>query len=591
MRPNGPLLKSLSSCRPLRCYSASWRSWNAERARFWMRHGIGPDAVRGRWPQLRRRQGCPPPENRRQPFSLALDGAIQAIWRGLAGCSQPQALATEHLLLGIITAGEEAAGWLHGQGLCIAELEAEIDRVYGGQARGKSQIADWEEGRPADAGATHGPADDKYDDNASEVWVPDVSGRAGNEQIGLLRVIDAAANRAREGLRVVEDYVRFVLDDRHLTTQFKQMRHDLAAALCRIPAEHRLAARETQADVGTSAHDARGAVAARLASVLTANFVRLQEALRSLEEFGKLLDVQMAAELEQLRYRAYTLHRAVEITRSSIERLKHARLYVLVDGRSSPGSSSGWLGPGRRPASTSSSFATSGSTIGGCLTGPAAAGTDARHGDPVYHERSARPGRSRAGRRGPRGPGGALGEGRPHDRRSGCPDRRFDALDRAGPAGGARRRQLHRRRADVSSGTKQFEQFPGIELLRAVAAEIRLPAFAIGGITGNNMAQVLTAGFSRIAVREAIISAPDPPTAARDILEQLDRNMADRKWRNVFFCPSSFCLEIEVFCMPVHLREEICQLNQKGVGDSHTSLRAIQWINLTRPFVQFETIC
>ena len=49
--------------------------------------------------------------------------------------------------------------------------------------------------------------------------------------------LDAAANRAREGLRVVEDYVRFVLDDRHLTALCKQLRHDLTDALARISAD------------------------------------------------------------------------------------------------------------------------------------------------------------------------------------------------------------------------------------------------------------------------------------------------------------------------------------------------------------------
>ena len=53
----------------------------------------------------------------------------------------------------------------------------------------------------------------------SERRSPRRSCRAGTvaDKIATLRVLDAAANRAREGLRVVEDYVRFVLDDRHLT--------------------------------------------------------------------------------------------------------------------------------------------------------------------------------------------------------------------------------------------------------------------------------------------------------------------------------------------------------------------------------------
>ena len=55
-----------------------------------------------------------------------------------------------------------------------------------------------------------------------------------DRSLPLLRVLDAAANRAREGLRVVEDYVRFVLDDQHLTELCKQLRHDLTAVLSQI---------------------------------------------------------------------------------------------------------------------------------------------------------------------------------------------------------------------------------------------------------------------------------------------------------------------------------------------------------------------
>ena len=52
-----------------------------------------------------------------------------------------------------------------------------------------------------------------------------------SDQMALLRILDAAANRTREGLRVIEDWVRFALDDAHLTGCLKQIRHDLAAAL------------------------------------------------------------------------------------------------------------------------------------------------------------------------------------------------------------------------------------------------------------------------------------------------------------------------------------------------------------------------
>ena len=161
---------------------------------------------------------------------------------------------------------------------------------------------------------------------------PEASSSSASDKIGLLRIVDAEANCAAEGLRVVEDYVRFVLDDSHLTGVAKQLRHDLTAALHSFSMAERLAARESQADVGvelsTQVETQRGS----LADVAAASFQRLTQALRSLEEYGKLLDPPAAGKIEKIRFRAYTLQRVVSITADSQARLAAARLYVLLDG-------------------------------------------------------------------------------------------------------------------------------------------------------------------------------------------------------------------------------------------------------------------
>ena len=46
-----------------------------------------------------------------------------------------------------------------------------------------------------------------------------------------------------------------------------------------------------------------------------------------------------------------------------------------------------------------------------------------------------------------------------------------------------------------TSSTKHFDKFPGLGYLRQVADEIKLPAFAIGGISAENLPDVRAAGL------------------------------------------------------------------------------------------------
>lgn len=119
------------------------------------------------------------------------------------------------------------------------------------------------------------------------------------------RILDANANRAREALRVMEDVARFALDDATLARELKELRHALRDALASLPAGWIEAGREVETDVGREISTENERSRRNLADVATAAGKRLSEALRSIEECLKLADERAAAEVEQLRYRAY----------------------------------------------------------------------------------------------------------------------------------------------------------------------------------------------------------------------------------------------------------------------------------------------
>ena len=69
--------------------------------------------------------------------------------------------------------------------------------------------------------------------------------------------------------------------------------------------------------------------------------------------------------------------------------------------------------------------------------------------------------------------------------------------------------------------TKEGRAAVGLELVRYAAANAKVPFFAIGGIDETNVADVVAAGASRIAVVRAITDADDPERAARTLKSAL----------------------------------------------------------------------
>jgi thiamine-phosphate pyrophosphorylase len=336
------------------------------------------------------------------------------------------------------------------------------------------------------------------------------------------RILDAAANRAREALRVVEDYCRLVLDDAFLSRELKGLRHDLTEALAGLPISTLLQARDTLHDVGRDITTAGERHRHSLLDVVQVNLKRLQETLRSLEEFGKLQSPDLGAALEKLRYRAYTLEKAMVVGTSARRRLAEARLYVLLTA-SQCAAALDW---------TIQEAAAGGAQIFQ-LREKALCDRDlierarrarrwTRETETVFIVND-RPDVARL----VEADGVHLGQ----DDMSVAEARRI-----LGPDGliGVSAHNLSQVREAIQDGasyigvgptfpsdTKAFPELAGVDFVREAAAETSLPAFVIGGIRLENVAAAIDAGARRIAVSQCICQADDPRAVAARLRQML----------------------------------------------------------------------
>jgi thiamine-phosphate pyrophosphorylase len=337
------------------------------------------------------------------------------------------------------------------------------------------------------------------------------------------RLLDANLDRAREGLRVLEDWSRVALERSDLVARLKDLRQRLGA----LHRDHYKQARRTAADPSNGlAHPAQ-AERRQPAQVVAANAARVQEALRVLEEFGRLEAGPMAAEAAAIRYTLYDLE--VELLRAGQggdERrtlLRRCHLYLIA-------------GPSPQ------------------LETVVAAALEAGVRLVQYRAKEGLPGIDDQVR---------LAHGlalRQLCRRHGALFLVNDRIDLALaveadgvhlgqgdlPPAVARRllgperligRSTHgieQLRQAVIDGcdyvgvgpvhptpTKPGREPVGLAYVREAAAESPIPFFAIGGIDLTTLTTVRQAGAERVAVVRAITAAAEPAAATRTLLEQL----------------------------------------------------------------------
>ncbi|MCU0916707.1 MAG: thiamine phosphate synthase [Planctomycetes bacterium] len=144
------------------------------------------------------------------------------------------------------------------------------------------------------------------------------------------RIIDANFNRAREALRVMEEYCRFVLNSGTLSERVKKLRHELCAVVGRLDAGKLLAGRDTVGDVGVGQKVEGQLGRTTVKDCFVAAARRLTEALRALAETVQIEDRAVADAVERLRYDAYTLEKDIVLFSEPVEKFNRVRLYVLI---------------------------------------------------------------------------------------------------------------------------------------------------------------------------------------------------------------------------------------------------------------------
>ena len=337
-----------------------------------------------------------------------------------------------------------------------------------------------------------------------------------NHQV--LRILDANRNRGCEALRTIEEYFRFAWEDSYLTEQAKCIRHDFNSAFA-VSEDSLVAMRNTDGDVGTNISTATESNRNSTRDVVEAAFSRLQESLRVIEEYGKVVsEVVESVSIEQLRYRCYQLHHSFASITVGRERLADAHIYAIISGRDSTEDFGNYCTeivhsgvdviqlrdknlPDRALINRGKQLRQILNTVDvpplfimndrpdlAVLTG-----ADGVHvgQDELTVSQTRRL----------VGPDLIIGVSTHNIEQVADAVRDGANYIGCGPT--------------FPSATKSFDSFAGVSFLRQVSDKFQIPAFAIGGIDLNNVTEVVEAGFKRVAISGVLSrSAPQDVVSA-----------------------------------------------------------------------------
>ncbi len=342
-----------------------------------------------------------------------------------------------------------------------------------------------------------------------------------------LRIIDANLNRIGEGLRLLEDVARLLLNDTALTQQLKTLRHELVIG--DLPFNQQLLqARNSESDVGIDIKAPGQEIQRELPIIVIANARRVQESLRVMEELAKITDAMLKLDSEkfkQARFNLYTIERTLLSKLARQDKTKRITgLYAIIDTQTLKGHSL--------------IEAANQAICGGAKT--------IQLRDKLQSKRELLPIAQQLKNLCAKhnvlfivndyldlalatdADGLHLGQDDmpisvarkllPIDKILGCSTTTADQAVTAESEG-----------ADyIAVGSmyptisKETAKVVGLERLRQISQVVNLPLVAIGGITKDNVAEIMAAGAESVAIISAILQAKNIEEAARQIVDRLE---------------------------------------------------------------------
>jgi thiamine-phosphate pyrophosphorylase len=149
------------------------------------------------------------------------------------------------------------------------------------------------------------------------------------------RIIDANLNRAGEGLHLLEELARLMLNDAELTRQLKAMRHNILRGDLAFN-KALIQSRNSAGDVGLDI-EAPGEGGRELPIIVVANARRVQEALRILEEMTKVPGTTPRLDPEKFKKARFDLYTIEQKLLSRLLRRDKTGgltgLYAIIDSQ------------------------------------------------------------------------------------------------------------------------------------------------------------------------------------------------------------------------------------------------------------------